>query len=144
MPEIPTPHTNASKYMENSLWLNGNNNTKDNTKKSNTTSNAKSDGSRSNSNGHSKSTDARSSNPSQSRYYGHANAATSKEPVNVGDSSQPLEDSEADQSSDSKSKSYEVSKSIETQSADSNNLLYALIGILAIGIVLGLGYMRRK
>jgi len=120
------------------------NNTKDNTKKSNTTSNAKSDGSRSNSNGHSKSTDARSSNPSQSRYYGHANAATSKEPVNVGDSSQPLEDSEADQSSDSKSKSYEVSKSIETQSADSNNLLYALIGILAIGIVLGLGYMRRK
>ncbi|SFL60641.1 Protein containing a metal-binding domain shared with formylmethanofuran dehydrogenase subunit E [Methanobrevibacter olleyae] len=40
--------------------------------------------------------------------------------------------------------SYEVSKSPVTKSADFNALAYALIGVLAIGILLGLGYVRHK
>ena len=43
----------------------------------------------------------------------------------------------------SDSKSYEVQKTPATKSADSNSLIYALIGVLAIGAVLGFGYMKR-
>ena len=56
------------------------------------------------------------------------------------------QDNSADnKKSDSKapSKSYEVSKSPATKSADSNSLVYALLGVVAIGAVLGFGYMRR-
>ena len=58
------------------------------------------------------------------------------------DSAQNAESDSKNSPSDSKS--YEVSKSIPTKSVDSNSLIYALIGVLAIGIVLGLGYMKRK
>ncbi|MGN0176353.1 MAG: FmdE family protein [Methanobrevibacter sp.] len=44
----------------------------------------------------------------------------------------------------SDAKSYEVSKTPAVKTADSNSLIYALIGVLVIGIILGLGYMKRK
>lgn len=50
---------------------------------------------------------------------------------------------DASESSDDVS-SYEVSKTPATKSADSNALVYALVGVLAIGALLGLGYVKRN
>ena len=83
-------------------------------------------------------------------YSSSVSAATSTQSASVGETSQPLDDSSSsadDSKSDAKksdSKSYEVSKSPAVKSADSNSLIYALVGVLAIGAVLGFGYMRRK
>ena len=139
---------------------NTNKDTKDNTDKNkNNNGNSKS-----NSNGNSKTNANSNSNRQTSTddayqssaddYY--ASAATSYEPASVGESSQPLADSASQNNAnddskkdDSKkdaikdSKSYEVSKAPATKSSDSNSLVYALVGVVAIGAVLGFGYMRR-
>ena len=39
---------------------------------------------------------------------------------------------------------FEVSKTPATKSTDSNALAYAVVGVLAIGALLGLGYVRRN
>ncbi len=54
----------------------------------------------------------------------------------------PSEDVEAD--SPSEEAVYEVSKTPSTKSTDSNALAYAAAGVLAIGALLGLGYVRRN
>ena len=42
-----------------------------------------------------------------------------------------------------KGKSYEIDKKDVAKSSD-NNLVYAVIGALVIGVLFGLGYMRTK
>ena len=54
----------------------------------------------------------------------------------------PAEDADAD--SPSEDAAYEVSKTPSTKSTDSNALAYAVVGVLAIGALLGLGYVRRN
>lgn len=54
----------------------------------------------------------------------------------------PAEDADADTASEDAA--YEVSKTPSTKSTDSNALAYAAVGVLAIGALLGLGYVRRN
>ena len=133
------------KAMADSKTDNTKDNTKDNTNKvKDSKSGSKSTNSGSSANNNGATTDS---------IYSSASAATSAQSVNVGESSEPLENSASDDSSadDSKAdnskadskKSFEVSKTPATKSADSNSLIYALIGVLAIGAVLGFGYIRR-
>ncbi|SEL41496.1 Protein containing a metal-binding domain shared with formylmethanofuran dehydrogenase subunit E [Methanobrevibacter gottschalkii] len=66
---------------------------------------------------------------------------------NVGVSSYSLSgDSDVEDKGEDSSngKSYEVSKTPATKSIDSNSLIYALVGVLAIGILIGLGFMKRR
>ena len=59
----------------------------------------------------------------------------------------PSEDAaseDADADTPSEDAAYEVSKTPATKSTDSNALAYAVVGVLAIGALLGLGYVRRN
>lgn len=80
------------------------------------------------------------SNPSSSGSVGTSGAVVSS--AYVGEFTKDAE-SEDSQNGPDDAKSYEVSKSPAAKSADSNSLIYALIGVLAIGILLGVGYMKR-
>ena len=96
-----------------------------------------------NSNSNSQASSASNRPSSSSSSVGTSGATATSAPAFSDDSAQ---DSASDdsKSSPSNSKSYEVSKTPATKSADSNSLIYALVGVLAIGAVLGFGYMRRK
>lgn len=54
----------------------------------------------------------------------------------------PSEDAVAD--GPSEDAAYEVSKTPSTKSTDPNALAYAVVGVLAIGALLGLGYVKRN
>ncbi len=115
---------------------------------SNSNSNANSN-SNSNANSNSNS-NSNSNNPETQTTYSPSYTGSVGTSGDVATESPVTDDAAQDDSSDNKkddskgsSKSYEVSKSPATKSADSNSLIYALIGVVAIGAVLGFGYMRR-
>ena len=125
--------------------------------KSNTNANSKFNGnsnskSNANSNSNSNANSNSNSNPnnpvsqvSSSSSYSGSVGTSGDVATNAPANDESAQDTKADsKNSPSNSKSYEVSKSIPAKSADSNSLIYALIGVLAIGVVLGLGYMKRK
>ena len=125
--------------------------------KSNTNANSKFNGnsnskSNANSNSNSNANSNSNSNPnnpvsqvSSSSSYSGSVGTSGDVATNAPANDESAQDAKANsKNSPSNSKSYEVSKSIPAKSADSNSLIYALIGVLAIGVVLGLGYMKRK
>ena len=71
--------------------------------------------------------------------------------TNVGFSSVPIssqssvsEDNAGDSADDSsEGKAYEINKPV-SKSASNNNLIYAIIGVLIVGVLFGVGYMKRK
>lgn len=83
------------------------------------------------------------SNPSSSS----SNTRTQRASSSVGTSNTPV--SSASESSDDSSspsnnkKAYEINKKSVNKSG-SNNLVYAIIGVLIVGVLVGVGYMKRK
>jgi hypothetical protein len=133
------------KSMEDTSKSNSNGKSNNN---GNSNSNANSN-SNSNANSNSNS-NSNSNNPETQTTYRPSYTGSVGTSGDVATESPVTDDAAQDDSSDNKkddskgsSKSYEVSKSPATKSADSNSLIYALIGVVAIGAVLGFGYMRR-
>lgn len=82
------------------------------------------------------------SNPSSSS--SSSRSSTPRSSSNVGTSSTPL--SSASESSDDgapNKKAYEINKK-SVKKSGSNNLIYAVIGVLVIGVLFGVGYIKRK
>ena len=136
------------KAMENSTNDGSNSNSGS---KSNSGSNANSNGgANTNSANTNANTNANSNSPSNSVSSTPSHRSSSSASLGTSGAiatSAPSEDAESeDASADSPSEasSYEVSKTPATKSADSNALVYALVGVLAIGILLGLGFVRRN
>lgn len=79
------------------------------------------------------------------RSYSSVGTSSNNRANEVSDTSTDSQDASQDQASDSgdEAKSYEISKKPVTKSV-SNNLVYAVIGALIIGVLFGVGYMRRK
>lgn len=136
------------KAMENSTNDGSNSNSGS---KSNSGSNANSNGgANANSANTNANTNANSNSPSNSVSSTPSHRSSSSASLGTSGAiatAAPSEDAESeDASADSPSEasSYEVSKTPATKSADSNALVYALVGVLAIGILLGLGFVRRN
>lgn len=113
-----------------------NQNSNNNNSNSNTNSNSSSN-SNSNSNSNAQVPNV---NPSQSSSVGTSGSVISSPSASVSAQNNEADDSQNDQGD---AKSYEISKSPAAKSVDSNSLIYALIGVLAIGILLGVGYIKR-
>ncbi|SFL60608.1 Protein containing a metal-binding domain shared with formylmethanofuran dehydrogenase subunit E [Methanobrevibacter olleyae] len=131
-----TSTNNNSNFNSNSNTNSNSNSNSNSNTNSNSNSNSNSNtNSNSNSNGV---VSTPSHKPSHYTSVGTFGAVATASPNEDGLS----EDTNPDNPSDASS--YEVSKTSATKSADSNALIYAIIGVLAIGILLGLGYIRRK
>lgn len=129
---------------------NANGNSNENSTNSNSNSNTNSN---SNSNANSNSNSNSNSNANAPAYRSTSAVSSSRSVGTSGstlasavtaDESADDAQSEDSKASPSKAKSYEVSKTPATKSADSNSLIYAVVGVLAIGAVLGFGFMRRR
>ena len=120
----------------NAMNQNSNSNSNSNNSNTNATSNTNSN---SNSNSNSNVPDS-GAKPSGSASVGTTGAIISS----VSSQSPTQGESEDSQNGKDNAKAYEVSKSPAAKSIDSNSLLYALIGVLAIGILLGVGYVKRS
>lgn len=115
-----------------------------NTESNGTNTNTESDSSNTNteSNSNSNSQQSSSSNvPARTATRGSSSVGSSSTPISRTDSEDDSSDSPSDESS--QSNAYEISKKPVTKSG-SNNLIYAIAGALIIGVLFGIGYMRRK
>lgn len=76
------------------------------------------------------------------RSYSSVGTSSNNRVNDVSDASDESDNS--DGSPSDSGKSYEVTKQPVTKSASNNNLIYAVVGVLIIGVLFGVGYMRRK
>ncbi|MBQ3473669.1 MAG: formylmethanofuran dehydrogenase [Methanobrevibacter sp.] len=127
------------------------NNTNDNSNSDNTndgTSTNTNDGTDANSGSNAIGASSNNNNPTSSPYVRSRSAGVGTNGAIA--TAAPAEDASEDASEDadadtaSEDAAYEVSKTPSTKSTDSNALAYAVVGVLAIGALLGLGYVRRN
>ena len=114
-------------------------NAESNNTNTNTNSNTKTN---SNSNSNVPSSSSNIGSNTAQRSYSSVGTSSNNRVNDVSDASDESDNS--DGSPSDSGKSYEVTKQPVTKSASNNNLIYAVVGVLIIGVLFGVGYMRRK
>ncbi|WP_407379785.1 FmdE family protein [Methanobrevibacter sp.] len=122
-----------------------NSNAESNNTNTNTNSNTNTDSNtNTNSNSNSNNPTGVSNTP---RSYSSVGSSSNRPASTSSDINTNSDDSESESPSDDSgkdSKSYEISKKPVSKSGSDNNLIYAVVGVLIIGVLFGVGYMKRK